>query len=270
MIYIIIVSHGHDEYIEKLLANLDVNCSAYKIIVRDNKNSGSLKELVYSKSGVHYISGGQYGFGHNNNLAAKYVIGNFNVSPDDYFLFLNPDIIIQHQDLIDFSNYVKQKKYRFATICLYRDFNKINHDYSVRHFPKFRDFFLSYAFGVNRTKLIKEEINNDLTVDWCAGSFMLIGVNEFLNVNGFDQKYFMYCEDIDLCYRLNLSGVRLHYAPGFSAIHYAHHDNRSFLSKAFRWHLKSTLRYLIRRGVLNINNYSVVESELTDCKVKSY
>jgi len=109
MIYIIIVSHGHDEYIEKLLANLDVNCSAYKVIVRDNKNSCSLKELVYSKSGVHYISGGQYGFGHNNNLAAKYVIGNFNVSPDDFFLFLNPDIIIQHQDLINFLNYVIQK-----------------------------------------------------------------------------------------------------------------------------------------------------------------
>lgn len=38
---------------------------------------------------------------------------------------------------------------------------------------------------------------------------MLIHALSFLNVNGFDQKYFMYCEDIDLCMRLKLSGVDL-------------------------------------------------------------
>ncbi|MEN2732503.1 galactosyltransferase-related protein [Escherichia coli] len=66
---------------------------------------------------------------------------------------------------------------------------------------------------MNKSKIKKENILSDTVVDWCAGSFMLIHALSFLNVNGFDQKYFMYCEDIDLCMRLKLSGVDLYYTP---------------------------------------------------------
>ncbi|WP_375790565.1 galactosyltransferase-related protein, partial [Escherichia coli] len=76
-------------------------------------------------------------------------------------------------------------------------------------------FFCYFLLGVNKSKIKKENILSDIVVDWCAGSFMLIHALSFLNVNGFDQKYFMYCEDIDLCMRLKLSGVDLYYTPHF-------------------------------------------------------
>lgn len=69
-------------------------------------------------------------------------------------------------------------------------------------FQLYMIFFVLFI-GVNKSKIKKENILSDTVVDWCAGSFMLIHALSFLNVNGFDQKYFMYCEDIDLCMRLN-------------------------------------------------------------------
>ncbi|MCY9472201.1 galactosyltransferase-related protein, partial [Escherichia coli] len=68
---------------------------------------------------------------------------------------------------------------------------------------------------------------------------MLIHALSFLNVNGFDQKYFMYCEDIDLCMRLKLSGVDLYYTPHFDAIIMRSMKIERIFTKAFRWHIRS-------------------------------
>ncbi|GIZ63380.1 hypothetical protein ECTHUN299_40860 [Escherichia coli] len=89
MVYIIIVSHGHDDYIENLLLNLKLPSGRFKIIVRDNKSSMVLKKTC-EKNCVTYLHGGQYGFGHNNNIAVSYIINNFMIMNNDYFLFLTP------------------------------------------------------------------------------------------------------------------------------------------------------------------------------------
>lgn len=214
------------------------------------------------KNCVTYLHGGQYGFGHNNNIAVSYIINNFMIMNNDYFLFLNPDVFITSESLINYVDYIISNDYKFSTLCLYRDFTKSKHDYSIRSFPTLYDFLCSFLLGVNKSKIKKENILSDTVVDWCAGSFMLIHALSFLNVNGFDQKYFMYCEDIDLCMRLKLSGVDLYYTPHFDAIHYAQHENRRIFTKAFRWHIRSITRYILRKPILSYKNYRKITSEL--------
>ncbi|HAH1023980.1 TPA: N-acetylglucosaminyl-diphospho-decaprenol L-rhamnosyltransferase WbbL, partial [Escherichia coli] len=135
MVYIIIVSHGHEDYIKKLLENLNADDEHYKIIVRDNKDSLLLKQICQHYAGLDYISGGVYGFGHNNNIAVAYVKEKYRPADDDYILFLNPDIIMKHDDLLTYIKYVESKRYAFSTLCLFRDEAKSLHDYSVRKFP---------------------------------------------------------------------------------------------------------------------------------------
>ncbi|HFM0295759.1 TPA: galactosyltransferase-related protein, partial [Escherichia coli] len=166
------------------------------------------------------------------------------------------------ESLINYVDYIISNDYKFSTLCLYRDFTKSKHDYSIRSFPTLYDFLCSFLLGVNKSKIKKENILSDTVVDWCAGSFMLIHALSFLNVNGFDQKYFMYCEDIDLCMRLKLSGVDLYYTPHFDAIHYAQHENRRIFTKAFRWHIRSITRYILRKPILSYKNYRKITSEL--------
>lgn len=123
MVYIIIVSHGHDDYIENLLLNLKLPSGRFKIIVRDNKSSMVLKKTC-EKNCVTYLHGGQYGFGHNNNIAVSYIINNFMIMNNDYFLFLNPDVFITSESLINYVDYIISNDYKFSTLCLYRDFTK--------------------------------------------------------------------------------------------------------------------------------------------------
>lgn len=179
MVYIIIVSHGHDDYIENLLLNLKLPSGRFKIIVRDNKSSMVLKKTC-EKNCVTYLHGGQYGFGHNNNIAVSYIINNFMIMNNDYFLFLNPDVFITSESLINYVDYIISNDYKFSTLCLYRDFTKSKHDYSIRSFPTLYDFLCSFLLGVNKSKIKKENILSDTVVDWCAGSFMLIHALSFL------------------------------------------------------------------------------------------
>ena len=46
--------------------------------------------------------------------------------------------------------------YKFSTLCLYRDFTKSKHDYSIRSFPTLYDFLCSFLLGVNKSKIKKE------------------------------------------------------------------------------------------------------------------
>ena len=71
-------------------------------------------------------------------------------------------------------------------------------------------------------------------VDWVSGACMLARRSALLQVNGFDERYFLYWEDADLCRRLRGKGYRIHYVPGATAIHRVGHSSREVRSSAIR------------------------------------
>ena len=86
--------------------------------------------------------------------------------------------------------------------------------------------------------------------DWVGGMFMLIRRDAFAAVGGFDARYRLYYEDVDLCARLRRAGYDVRLVPGVSAIHDARRRSRWDPRYAF-WHLRSMARYLVsdlRRG----------------------
>jgi GT2 family glycosyltransferase len=56
-------------------------------------------------------------------------------------------------------------------------------------------------------------------VDWVSGSALMIRRDLLLDLGGFDEGFFMYCEDVDLCYRAHLRGARVSYYPGAVIYH---------------------------------------------------
>lgn len=78
--------------------------------------------------------------------------------------------------------------------------------------------------------------------DWIAGMFMLFSSKAYSLVNGFDERYFMYCEDADICTRLWKSGYTIVGCLSTSVIHNAQRaSHRSF--KHLSWHARSMIRY---------------------------
>jgi GT2 family glycosyltransferase len=80
--------------------------------------------------------------------------------------------------------------------------------------------------------------------DWVAGMFMLFRTETLRSVGGFDERYFLYYEDVDLCARLRERGLEVTVCPAASVIHAARRESRSNPRYAF-WHLRSALRFLL-------------------------
>jgi GT2 family glycosyltransferase len=78
--------------------------------------------------------------------------------------------------------------------------------------------------------------------DWMAGMFMLIDAQIFRTVNGFDEGYFLYYEDVDLCCRIRLRGGRLLYCPELRIVHDARRDSHRRMGH-FLHHVKSAVRF---------------------------
>jgi N-acetylglucosaminyl-diphospho-decaprenol L-rhamnosyltransferase len=85
-----------------------------------------------------------------------------------------------------------------------------------------------------------------LTVDWVAGMFMLFRSEAFRAASGFDERFFLYYEDVDICRRLGLLGFGAVYVPGASVVHEARRASRRD-ARLMRVHAASAARYLMRR-----------------------
>jgi N-acetylglucosaminyl-diphospho-decaprenol L-rhamnosyltransferase len=76
---------------------------------------------------------------------------------------------------------------------------------------------------------------------WLAGMFLLLRSDAYRGVGGFDERFFMYCEDYDLCARLYMAGYALAVASDAKVIHDAQRSSHRSWSH-LRWHMTSLLR----------------------------
>lgn len=76
---------------------------------------------------------------------------------------------------------------------------------------------------------------------WVAGMFMLLRREAYTELGGFDERYFMYCEDFDLCARLRLAGWQIQVQDDAQVLHEAQRASNTAL-RPLLWHLTSLLR----------------------------
>ena len=93
-----------------------------------------------------------------------------------------------------------------------------------------------------------------ITVDWVSGACMLVRRDAMVGVGGFDERYFMYWEDADLCRRLRQRGHTIRLAPAASAIHQVGQSSRTARARSIRaFHDSAYLYYSthVAPGLLN-------------------
>ena len=71
-------------------------------------------------------------------------------------------------------------------------------------------------------------------VDWVSGACVLVRRDAFVGVGGFDERYFMYWEDADLCRRLRAHGHTIRIVPAASAVHRVGHSSRTARTRSVR------------------------------------
>ncbi|WP_429090577.1 hypothetical protein [Aeromonas rivipollensis] len=245
-IYIAVVSHGHSELINRLSC-LSSLVEKYQVVVKSNKYGDDFNGLLANQNFKWIDSQYGCGFGRNNNIIFNYCCSSLGMSKDDCFIVLNPDVVISIVCIERLAHELRLRKTQLSAINLFKDTESTNYDNSVRKFPSLLQFIRSFL-GLGNTSIIdKDKLTIPSKVDWAAGSFLAFRAGHYAALGGFDENYFMYCEDIDICYRSHLLGESVTYYPEIKALHLAQHANRKFFSKHFYWHLTSAIRFLFTK-----------------------
>lgn len=219
----------------------------HTVILKSNTPATEELKTYCIDSGIILIQGKEKkGFGANNNEIFAYALKQLQIKSDDYFLVLNPDVIIGAPEINELLKLANKYNTDISAINLYKNIKKMEYDNSIRHYHSLLNPFKS-LFRLPRNDIYdKSRIKEPLAIDWAAGSFLLFSVKCYLQLGGFDERYFMYFEDTDICTRANNVGLKVMYFPQIEAIHLAAYNNRKVLSKHFKWYLRSLLRYHIR------------------------
>lgn len=186
----------------------------HEIIVTDNNSAdGSCDYIRQQFPDVVLIpSTDNLGFGKGNNVAVAKAKGK-------YILLLNNDTILQ-----DHLAPALEVLYAYPQIGAL-GINMLNGN---KEYLKCAGKFPSpiNLFRFKNLISLGPEFNNGkfsgklYDIDWLAGSFLLMPKNVYEEVAGFDEDYFMYVEDVDLCKKIADAGYRRVFMPGLSYIHF--------------------------------------------------
>ena len=242
-LYISVINHSHDSIIIKN-PTLKKLASVHVVIIKSNTPAGAeLKNYCKAGNIILLESAGKKGFGANNNEIFSYSKNELGMKNDDLFLVLNPDIVISVTSIDDLIRGINTKNIDIASINLFKDSEYQIYDNSIRHYPNVLSPIRS-LFGLKRNDLYdKATITTPTRIEWASGSFLLFKVDTYKKLNGFDEKYFMYFEDADICTRANKEGLNVYFFPSIKGIHYASHQNRLLFSRHFFWYLLSSVKY---------------------------
>ncbi|HEX3622117.1 MAG TPA: glycosyltransferase family 2 protein [Acidimicrobiales bacterium] len=109
--------------------------------------------------------------------------------------------------------------------------------------PKRRDIVLSNGWVSPRA----DRVRNEAAPGWVSGVAMLLRRADFLAVGGFDERFSMYLEDVDLCRRLRDAGKSVHREPSAAVVHHGGKSWGSRREQTRRFH-QSKLRYFENLG----------------------
>jgi len=223
---IIIVSYKVKYFLEQCLASVQramVGLQAEVFVVDNYSEDGTVEYLQPKYSFARFIQNEKnLGFAKANNIALELCKG-------EYVLFLNPDTIIPEnilKDCIAFfqthtdagaigvqmldgsGSFLPESKRAFPSAIV--SFCKLSGLAAL--FPK-SSLFNKYALG----NLDKDGLHE---IDIISGAFMMSRNDLLQKLNGFDESFFMYGEDIDLSYRLEKTGYKNYYLGNLKIVHF--------------------------------------------------
>ncbi|MCA9384118.1 MAG: glycosyltransferase family 2 protein [Candidatus Magasanikbacteria bacterium] len=227
----------------------------YEYIVVDCGGGDGLQEMIETKyPWVTYLSaGGNVGFGRGNNLALEQATG-------QYIALVNPDVLLFSGELERWVQWMDESEE--VAISGPRTTNPDGSDQDNCYafpsimVPVYRRTILGALPWAKRTldRYLLKTMNREQIqdVDWIMGSAMLIRRPILEALKGFDDRFFMYFEDTDLCRRAWEAGHKVTYYPHARIVHYHKRESRLrtpldiITNRIAREHIKSALYYFAK------------------------
>jgi len=229
---IIIVNYNVKEFLLNLLDSIRKASKeiSTEVIVVDNASDDGSSEILNEKyPDINLIVNNEnVGFGKANNQALE-------IAKGKYILLLNPDTIVREDTFIKMIEFFQSHPEVGIAGC-----KVLNPDGTLqlacrRGFPGPWTSFtkvmgLSTLFPKSRLfaryNLTYLDENQTYEVDAVSGAFLMMTKDVYQKIGGFDKQFFMYGEDLDLCYRAQKSGFKVYYVHSTEIIHYKGESTR--------------------------------------------
>ena len=195
--------------------------ASYEIIIVDNDEEKTIhKELQKKLPKVIYIPNVNKGFGQGNNVGARRAKG-------DYLFFLNPDTKIFPNTVDNLVAFLEKNKKTGIVAPLLHDMQGKPYQQGAQELTPVRGIiclsFVNKIFPKNQIAqeyfLKKWDKKTIKEVDVIPGTAFMIRKNIFKKINGFDEKFFLYFEEFDLCRRIKALGWKILIYPEAKACH---------------------------------------------------
>ena len=252
---VIVTFHTPENILLGCLRSINKNV---KIVIVENSDSFLSKDLILSEfKNVNILcTGKNLGYGSGNNLGLRQV-------KTDYALILNPDTICDEK-FFDNIQKILTETNDFSIIgCQYLD----EKNYMPAGFfdsKKNKEFIKSYK---------DNKIDDLCKVDWVTGQSMLINLKKFKDANIFDEKFFLYFEEFDLCKSLVLKGENIYSSKklkikhlGFKSSFDDSSINRTNVNRLKEWHWMWSTFYFYKKN----NSYIFALSKIIGKFLKAF
>lgn len=237
MISISIVSHGQGGLIGSLLNDLSAYAGpSFEVLLTLNVP----ETLAFSEADFPYPvrvirNPSPQGFGANHNAAFQHALG-------EWFCVMNPDIRLPNNPFPFLLAEIA--RFEGAVIAPITVSPHGHCEDSVRRFPTPLSL-AQKAFGASDGRYHYAPGDPTFPADWVGGMLMLFRADLFRQLGGFDEGFFLYYEDVDICVRVWKSGGKVLACPGVTVIHDAQRTSRR-KARYMRWHLASMARYFAK------------------------
>lgn len=213
-------------------------------MVDNGSDDGSVDCVNEHFPGAHVIRNKRNeGFASACNQAAWTATGEF-------LLFHNPDVQLDGGAMDSLIELFRERGNVGAASGRMR-FRDGSFQATCRNFPTLRRLLFSRGsvFSVFRENVGRYTLGDygEVTeVPAVAGTMMMMRRDVFVSLDGFDERFFMYMEDTDLCLRLNRAGYRNYFVPGAGGIHLWGRGSRSGKVKRRWYHHMSVWKYFLK------------------------
>ncbi|CAN5403514.1 glycosyltransferase family 2 protein [soil metagenome] len=244
MISVIIINFLQEDLVTQCVRSIfeNVKSCSFEVIVVNNSPQQKLTEITKEFPAASIIENENNGFSQANNLAASHAKGK-------YLLFLNGDTIFKNDFFAALENEVKDLVFGAIGLKLYNPdgtfqlsfWKENNFSNEIKNKKEEKLFAERNSEHIRKVEIAYSELKE---VEWVTGASLFIEKDRFNEINGFDENFFLFYEDADICQRLRKKGYKLYFYPRSDIIHLKGvNANSSFESSTYYFSKDSQILY---------------------------
>lgn len=250
---IIIVTYNSERFISNCLTSIYNHRTAceYEVIVVDNASQDNTCHIVSEFDQATLIqNSNNEGFSKANNRGIRQATG-------QYVMLLNPDVLMDDY-CIDRLLETLKKDPAIGIVAPQLVYSNGAIQESARRFPNLWVQVLSRIPLIKH--LIRKQYNQYMMhdwdhttsrhVDWVIGAAMLCERRKLVDLGMFDEDFFLYCEDIDLCYRFMVANYTIYYNAEVSLTHDYQKQSSSSINRQTLLHVRSIIQFYAKHPEL--------------------